>query len=188
MGLKADLDEVVDAWHKATWRVRLWLALSLFAASGSIASLSESVAKWKGFFLESLAFYRQYISDPFNSLASTLLGFDLPARLPDAIIMTGLLLSANFRIAIHRGVSNKSKTTAFGTSLGALCVLIGLLLWEGRNISQSALLVAVLIAITYTALQYWHSGGAARILWFAHIVCPFILVGLAAAINSGLAK
>ena len=63
MGLKGDLQEVATVWEKSSWRVKAYLLLSAFLASGSIASLSDTVLRWKGFLRDALLFYQAYISD-----------------------------------------------------------------------------------------------------------------------------
>jgi hypothetical protein len=82
MGLKADFDEVHMVWKTYPWRLKVWLGLSLFLASGSIASLSETVFRWKSFFLEAMSFYRAWISTPLASLLSDLFAFKVPKATP----------------------------------------------------------------------------------------------------------
>jgi hypothetical protein len=82
MGLKADLDEVRLAWPGYPWRLKIWLVLSAFLASASIASLSETVVKWKGFILDAVMFYQTWIADPFQKGLTAILQVPLQSRTP----------------------------------------------------------------------------------------------------------
>jgi len=70
MGLKADVDEVRAAWSKSPWWGKIWLCVSGYLALSSIASLADTIVKWKGFFLDGVCFYRAWIKLPFKALLS----------------------------------------------------------------------------------------------------------------------
>src|SRR5438309_2265838 len=98
MGLKGDLDEVVTVWSRSPWRVKAYLAISAFLASGSIASLSDTVFRWKGFVSDALSFYQNHISDQLLRLLQ--FGFPhVPRGASDLLILSVLYVSANLRVA-----------------------------------------------------------------------------------------
>ncbi len=188
MGLKADFEEVAKDWKAAPWRIRLWLALSLFVAAGSIASLAETVAKWKSFLLDGINFYRKYISLPIEHLLSQVLALPLPAGVADSLVFIALLVAANLRVVLYRGGSSRTRASALGVLLSPVLLFAMLLAWKGRDLSAQNLLKALVAIAAYSASMYWSIGGAARLLWFASVLGPFVLVGVAAAINVGLFK
>lgn len=72
MGLKADIDEVLTSWEKSPWWMKAWLVLSAFLAVSSIASISEAIVKWKGFFKDAIEFYRLILVSPLRDALSSL--------------------------------------------------------------------------------------------------------------------
>jgi len=101
MSIKSDLDEVTAAWQSASWHLRLWLALSGFLAVSSIASLADEVAKWKGFILAGVEFYRDYIVAPIANVLPTF-GIHLSRGYTEYFIAGGLLLISAAREVIVR--------------------------------------------------------------------------------------
>lgn len=146
MGLKADFEEVAKDWKAAPWRVRIWLGLSLFLAAGSIASLSESVAKWKSFLLDGVDFYKGYISLPIENLILKVLALPLPAGVSDSLVLLALLVAANLRVVLYRGGSSRTRASALGVLLSPVLLFAALLAWKGRDLSAQHLLTA-LVAI-----------------------------------------
>jgi len=70
MGVYGDIKELMPVWRRAPWRVKTLLFVSGFLAISSLASLAETVANWKGFFLTGIRFYRNMFRDPFFSFVS----------------------------------------------------------------------------------------------------------------------
>ncbi len=70
MSLISDLKEAKSLWTKSSCTFRIGLVFSTFMATGSIASLSDVVFKWKGFILEGILFYRSWVSTPLKELFS----------------------------------------------------------------------------------------------------------------------
>jgi hypothetical protein len=186
LGLKADFDEVLSIWRSAPWRVRLWLALSLFLASGSIASLSEAVAKWKGFILTGVDFYRFIFVSPMISVISKYLSYRISTELADALILGSLFLSANLRLAFHNAGSTKGKAEAIGGTIMLVLIATAIAIWSSGPNTAKYLLALVMSFLVFSSLRFNNIGGATRLLWFTYILSPLLLVGLAASINAGL--
>lgn len=68
MGLKGDIEEVRRSWVNSSWWYRSFLLISGFLAISSIASLSEIIIKWRGFFGDAILFYDEWISLPVRQL------------------------------------------------------------------------------------------------------------------------
>ena len=127
-GLRGDIEGVTSVWRSSPWRYRVLLVLSLVLASGSIASLSETVAKWKGFILDGVTFYRTYVSKPTNEFFLSLLGPNIPPGIADAVILLAPLVSANMRLALYRGANIRARAPATGMLLSPILLFIFLVM------------------------------------------------------------
>lgn len=188
MGLKADVEEVAKAWRVAPWRVRVFYGLSVFLASGAVASLSETVAKWKGFLLDSVNFYQKHVGSPLDYFIRDVLLLPLPVGVSDAVVLLTLLAGANTRLMMYRGAGQRTRLAAIAFLLAPILLIGWLALWKGSSLSGREMVIALSGLTGYASARYWLIGGATRLLWFASILAPFMLVGFAAAINSGLSK
>ena len=188
MGLKSDFEEVSADWQKTPWRLKLWLILSLFLASGSIASLSETVAKWKGFILDAVNFYRGWFSEPLHDLLAQALRVSLPNGTSDALIVTTFLVSAGSRLYLHTGGPRVARNFALYTVVGAVTGAAAVVAMKGESTKPSGVVSALALVTVGVSIFYWSMGGAARILWFVYLLSPFAIVGLLAAVNSGLVR
>lgn len=99
MGLKGDIAEVKAAWSQSPWWMKAWLCLSAYLAMSSIASLAETVVKWKGFILDAINFYRRCISFPIKDLLRPL-GLHLSEFQVDLLIIYILVLASMVRTLI----------------------------------------------------------------------------------------
>ena len=188
MGLKADIDEVLVVWARAPWRVRVYLALSLILASTSIASLSETVFKWKGFLLDGINLYRLAISDPIKNAAQNLLNYSLSQSVFDLVVLAMLLAAASFRVAIFQprdSFGRKGELSALGTMVGVIVMLIA-----GNGTTLSLWFAGIFMAASFLMNAWFHArlGGAPALLWFAYVLAPPSLIGLLGAIHSGLTR
>jgi hypothetical protein len=192
MGLRGDLHEVTSVWKHSSWRVKAYLALSAFLASGSIASLSDTVFRWKGFIRDALSFYQTYISDQLLRLLKLFFPTaHIPAGVSHLIILSALYLGANLRVAVFAVPEARSREVALRATssyLGAMiAVLIGMI-YTGKELNEDSAFGLFLGSAFAASVSYFLVGGAARILWFAYLLGPFALVGLVAAVSSGLVR
>jgi hypothetical protein len=187
MGLKGDFSEVEAIWSRSPWRVKAFLGISLFLASGSIASLSDTVFRWKGFVLDAVTFYRTYISGQLLGLLH--FSFDhVPEGVPHLLILSALFLAANLRVAYFALPTSHTRWLASRVTAQYLGVTAALLYGThnvGRELEGASVLSLFAASALCASWSYWRTGGAARILWFVNLFTPFILVGIAAAIVSG---
>ncbi len=192
MGLKGDLHEVATVWKRSSWRIKTGLVFSLFLASGSIASLSDTVFRWKGFVRDALSFYQAYVSDQLLYVLQFVFAtVDVPTGVSHLMILSVLYLGANLRVAIFSIATAKSRAVALRAAsiyLGAMiAVIIGTSYTSKELVGETALGLFLGSAFCASA-SYWHVGGAARLLWFIYLLGPFAFVGLMAAVTSGLAR
>lgn len=190
MGLKSDFDEVRLAWPTYPWRLKVWLLLSAFLASGSIASLSETIFRWKGFILDAIIFYREYVSTPVKTLLSALLGLQVTRGQADIVILFVILISALLRVFLHsKGPWNSPpRSTSLYFLVGTVAWVATSLQWGDTTRSIAGPFGSFLALTCICSVYYGRRGGATRILWFAYMLTPFVFVGIAAAVNSGLTK
>jgi hypothetical protein len=190
MGLKGDLHEVATVWKQSSWRIKVYLALSVFLASGSIASLSETVFRWKGFINDAVAFYKKYVADQLQELLELVLT-RVPEGLSHFLILSTIYFAANLRVANFalpgaraRSVAASATINYIGTALG-----IGIIFYFTHRQTDGDGAIGLFIGSAFGAsVSYWRVGGAARVLWFASLIGPFALVGIAAAVSSGLLR
>jgi hypothetical protein len=190
MGLKGDFDEVAKVWRQSSWQIKSYLALSAFLASGSIASLSETVFRWKGFVSDAVLFYQTYIAGQIEGLLK-LLVVHVPSGLSHFLILTAIYLGANLRVSTFALPGAKARSVALRAIADYAGVAIGisaLLHFTARELDGEGALGLFIGSAFAASFSYWRVGGAARILWFASLLGPFAIVGLVAAVTSGLAR
>ncbi len=185
MGLKADVDEVVQYWSGAPWRVRVLLAIALFLSSSSLASLSEAVWKWKGFILDALTFYRSWVVHPMSEVAQRVIGQSVPPNFIDNAIFFGLFMGALTRALLFRAAS-KSRHVANIAFMGATYLaMLYMLATQQSEAGESTIWVLYPI---YVFTACFLTKGAERVLAVAYMLIPAFAVGVLAAISVGLSK
>ncbi len=110
MGLHGDIEETKQAWKKVSWPMKVIYSLMLFLSISSIASLAQTVADWKGFFLTGIEFYQNVLRDPvlawfeehanakFPEYAGDMLTLLFMASVPMISALRSSLLRANLLI------------------------------------------------------------------------------------------
>ncbi len=185
MGLKTDVEEVTHYWGRAPWRVRIVLVLILFLSSTSLASLSESVIKWRGFLLEALTFYRQHVLRPIAEVARQVVGHPLPTVFVDNAVFYGLFFAALTRALLLRNSSRVNQAA----DIVFMSMVYALMLWNltGLRDSPGEITVwAVYPLLLFNA--YFITKGGERVLAMAYMLTPVFVVGVLAAISAGLSK
>lgn len=158
MGLKADVEEGSKAWRVAPWRVRVFYGLSVFLASRSVAALSETVARWKGFLLDRVTFYQKYVSSPLDHSIRDVLLLPLPVGVSDAVVLLTLLAGANTRVMLCRGAGQRTRLAAIAFLLAAILLIGGLELWKGSSLSGRDMVLALSGLTGYASARYWFIG------------------------------
>jgi hypothetical protein len=188
MGLKADIEEVTNIWHQAPWRVKLFLGLSFFLSTSSIASLSETIFKWQGFVLDALNFYRKFISQPASEAVQKLLDHPLPSEALDCSVMLTMFFAGMARVAIFRPKSKAAKVVDLATFLACYLVMIYLFFNPTKH-DQTTPANPNSVWIIYPAFLVWFYlflKGAERILAISYMLAPVVAVAVLGAVSSGL--
>jgi hypothetical protein len=190
MGLNTDIEEISTMWRGAPWRVRVLLGLSIFLSASSIASLSETVFKWKGFVLDALTFYRTYIGTPVGIwLTKQLTHAPAPDFFDNAVIYT-LFFSCLIRVAGFRTRSTAARVIDVTTLAASYLAMIYLLLNPSSKMSSSvsngnAVWINYLLFLLFI---YLFTKGAERILAISYMLSPVLVVGVLGAISVGLSR
>lgn len=192
MGLKADVDEVATAWKKASLPVKAYLLLSGFLAVSSVASLSEIVTKWKGFFKDAIDFYRQWVSLPIKHFIEPL-GIHVQRADVDFILLFLLLYGSLIRFGAVTGNMLEDGAEKIGISdtlfLAAIPIVPTIaIIFTHNNSDQSVGLFSVVILVAIGLLAPIFSRMTKIWIYYAQIVGVFLTVGILAAINAGLSK
>lgn len=185
MGLKSDVDEVTSYWSRAPWRVRIVLVLVLFLSSTSLASLSESVIKWKGFLLDALTFYRAHVLRPLTEVAQSLVGHPLSTTFLDNAVLYGLFFAALTRALLLRN-SSKLRKAGDVVFMGAIYAAM---LWNlsGLRDNPGETSIWALYPL-FLFCAYFITKGAERLLAMVYMLTPVLFVGVLAAVSLGLSK
>jgi len=191
MGLKGDLSELAVVWRSSPWRVKLFLAISGFLATSSIASLAEAVAKWKGFLLTGIAFHRQYVSEPVATALRDWLSLPLTRDRVDWIILYGLIMAATLRGIAFELHNSRSRSRRILSAILLAFVVTTACIAVFRVVRAPPVGRADLspLVAAYVFLFFWCSippREAWSLLVQVHLAVPPLLICLLAAINTGL--
>ena len=197
MSLIGDLKEAKELWGKSSWTFRIGILLSAFVATGSIASLSELAFRWKGFILDGIAFYQDWVRGLLISLASF---FSILVKPHEADIF--FLVTLCFGLFVRSFIGLKDYTAAvFFTSSFFLVVYVLL----SSNIFYLDILILITVVLFYiwpifqlrkyselVELEDPEKVKKARIDYlffnYAPLILSTIAVFILAAINEGLIR
>jgi len=206
MGLHGDLFEVKSVWRNASTKLRIWLALSTFFASVSIASLSESIIKWRGFISDGISLYRELITENLHFTAISMFNINFDKFGIDSMIILLLIAAAIIRTDLSL-IKSKNKATLksqrknsiiynfTAVFIGIILVIIFVLIvvffpgsyvssmiWE---ISQPWFTIpSIVLFITFYATRIYNS--KERAVFITNLLAPLICVLFLAAINKGI--
>ncbi len=190
MGLHGDIEETKQAWKKVSWPMRAIYGLMLYLSISSIASLAQTVADWKDFFLTTVEFYQSVFRDPVLAFITEHTAVRLTKAKGD--LMTLMLLavspamSHNIR-GFRSAIGTRQKLSMLGHILLAFsapsALVLYLILQESSSLPLApsysffiALYVAVIISIRKSGDHIAQ----------AFVIVPPVTVALLAAINKGL--
>ena len=96
MGIFGDIHEVKSKWKELSPRNRILVILPAFFAISPIASLTETIIKWKGFFATGIDFYKTHIIQPLLD-ATAWLDLEYTESQSDLIVIGFLVMSGYTR-------------------------------------------------------------------------------------------
>ncbi|MCC2682956.1 MAG: heme/copper-type cytochrome/quinol oxidase, subunit 1 [Nitrosospira multiformis] len=188
MDLKSEIDKIKNVWSQASPLGKVYHSLSFYLSISTIASLSETVIKWKGFFRDALTFYHQFIREPLHKIFFDL-KLDLVPELIDYLVIYTLLISSFLRVLFVERKNDLEANRIINRKLGMqLCmgiVFIALTFRMERIPSISALALAS-IPIFAIFLLSIYLGREQKRAFYIPLLCAVSTVGILAAINAGL--
>jgi len=182
LGLLGDIEELQEFWPNLLWWGKCAVVLMLFLTTGSVTSLSETVFQWRGFILDGMEFYRQWITAPLREIARDLVGLRYTGVQVDIVVLFGLGMGSFARWARYTAYS--------GIPVIIMAVISIILL----GTSSFGVLVAYVFifgfVFTYIvfAIMAFHGGAEQRIAFFGPPLFAVAVVLVLGAINAGLTQ
>ncbi len=187
MALKRDWDELVSDLSRKPWRVQVLYAVLILAASSPLASLSDTIFKWKGFFRDAVAAYSAFLAEPLLHFAQRI-NPGLSSQYPHIALLAALALAANIRVLLFL----KQRRDVGFELLLSLALLFAVIVLPvvavGRPLVSNGTLWMLLLLLAVQVVQFHRIGGAGRLLGYVYLSAPCALVGLAGAVNAGLSR
>lgn len=189
MSFKSDLEEAKELWKNSSLITKFILGLSVFLTTGSVASLSDVVFKWKGFILDAIVAYRCFITEPISSIAK-LIGLSYSNIQVDTLILLSILFVSSARALGLRQFIEDFKRSPITESLFYLCILS---LPISYGLSEINVLVIinfalVLVFIFIMSIAATKDGGIVAIKFLSPIIISISFTLILGAINSGLSR
>lgn len=183
MSIASDIEEAKNLWKTSSWFTKIFIVLTVFLSTSSIASLSDIVFEWKGFILDAIKFYRSWIAEPVRSIAQ-LLGLKGHSSLEiDALIIFSLSQSVTFR------------TQSVGKIYTILFVFVYIfafiaagLVSNSSNTPDYLFIGSIVILYSVLAVFLYQESTEIFIRGFGPILVAILIVLLLGALNSGLTK
>lgn len=185
MALIDDIQSARNLWKNGTILTRVFIVVSTFLATGAIASLSDVVFAWKGFILDGVNFYRNFIVQPLLQLAE-IFSLEISSMEVNFLILTGIFMSAIYRkvwVTSEIGMRVTSGTVML-IGFCFLAYLVGSS--DGLQENISVLYVYLGICLIYPVLRGFSKHE--RIAYYLPIATAITLNFIVAAINSGLTR
>lgn len=185
MSLTSDISEAKKLWKESSWILRCTIVLSVFLTTSSITSMSDAIVGWRGFILDGLLFYRNWITSPVEALFALVYLDGISQQEIDIAIIITIPLIAEIRMKNEQVISLKK------------WYLLMPLLWVfSSSLSHEAAFDFMDRAIQFVYLSLLFCMG-----WFTYltdkqnfvrgfgpIVLSVVLVLLLASISSGLTR
>lgn len=198
MGLIQDIEQLGRDFKKYSWPMKLLLLVFFFLSVSSIASLSDKIIEWKGFFKEGLEFYQLYV----RGTIVKLFGFvtiDIPHSLVDLLVISSYYLQVSnesfhvFMLKDDGRLSGKffdSRRLTYYFNLTIFSTLLVLIFRNSDSIVIGywtlVILGLTIFSCTLFVLISRRSIRKARLYFLVKIIFPIFLVLILAAINAGL--
>ena len=205
MGFRNDFNEAKELWSNSSLLTKIFVCVTLFLTTSSIASLSDVVFKWKGFVLDGIAIYRDWLVAPITDYSSYI-GLKYSVAEIDALILLDVLFVVPYfrtllfpwrKINSNLEYSVKIKRGA----IAAFVSIIALHLLVGASGNESSILIlSVAFLGTFWLLVLPSKGLKAaytelygsvkkyRIVYAGPILFAITTMLILGAINSGLTR
>ena len=192
MGIKSDWEEARKLWASSTILMKLLILISLFITTSSIASLSETVFKWKSFILDGVTFYHRCMVDPTAQPLSSA-GLQYSRVDVNVLFLVSLYAGSYFRAIGITELWSDFKSKPISEGAVYLCFL-SVYIWpgitKGNGVSYSILAVySIALIYSFVIVVRGKRDDPETFLKFIFIpLFSISLVLLLGAISSGLSK
>lgn len=213
----SDLETLRNTWHEISITSKIVGVVGVVMGASSIASLSETVANWKGFILDGIEFYRRWITEPIHE-AFTKAGLNAAESIPDLLIVWVWLIVATARrdayMVNHPDWARRVRklrrpvyvTASIFYFLIAGSVLFPLIILKAPTVFFAAGLFSTFLiyAVVFSGADYFdrkmdsateaRNGNERSVLYastlyaFQPFAAALLIVGVLAAINTGLSE
>lgn len=191
MSLIKDIEDAKELWRNASMVFKVFIALSIFLSTSSVASLSERIFEWKGFILDSIEFFRHWISVPISNILKKI-GFSIERVEIEMITIIFLLFTSYTRwmwLSSSNGRSRSQLLVSILTSI-IFAVVFALLIFffskQGINVDFWAFWVNVTIFLTMPII--FKLSNIEKIIYYYPIALAIIITLFLGAVNSGFSK
>ena len=213
MGLKGDFEELTKSYKNVSNPSKIFLILSFFISVSSIASLADTIFKWKGFIADLLLFYRGFVVEPIINGAS-IFGFNYSSNEVHACMLLTITVTIGMRLLsmgqiiafeqINKKYSSELKPNLRLFKFLGISVPVCAWLWYGLTNQEINLVVVWCITIGYPIflvgpklllakfdkkrgyIEQGHFNYFTQ--YYLYLGSILLVVGLFGAINSGLQK
>lgn len=184
MGIKQDFDELKAKWKNWPLHWKLLSVLLLFQQLLSVASLQEGVFKFKGFLLEGILLYRSLL-EPVLSFVHRVFQINISTEIYDGSVIIGIFFGVFYRVNRSnsgREILNRPLSGAKQIMLLTMIIAYFLLLifLPGKDVLLTFIMFILLMSFYCWELNEW--------IGLIHMLLPFFIVAILAAIANGLAK
>ncbi|HUK99236.1 MAG TPA: hypothetical protein VLX29_00090 [Nitrospirota bacterium] len=191
MGLKSDIDELKAVWSKSPWWFRIVIAMSILGNCSAIASLADTVGKWKGFFAEAVHFYRLYIGAPIRTCLKPF-GIHLTSDATDVLVVILLLFGTCLRVQLSLTLKDKTAATIIIVPAMTIAAVLYVI---APNIAPKEMFFIFLLPplmLPLTVYNEWRMDKTAPKfsafikLYYGQLIAYALFIGILGAINKGL--
>ena len=201
MSIQSDFVELKNYWRHSSFYMRAWLLIVGYLSISSIASISDTVFQWKGFFLDALLFYRNWISGPIRSFFWNVFGVHYAQRRVDTLVLMFLVVASYTRAYIFspKRLKGESRSIHFVILLAAWIQLFMFLDYFRASEPQldisSLVFILPILGASLIFSNEIRRGGFNRErtlrliqIFSLQLLLALFVVGLLGAINHGLHK
>ncbi|MBH0026424.1 hypothetical protein I6F53_05450 [Pseudoalteromonas sp. SWN29] len=214
MGLKGDYEELISSYRNVSLPSRLFLIVFFFISISSIASLADTIFKWKGFIADLLLFYQNFVVTPIITITSKI-GFNYSDNEIHACILLTITINIGMRLLekgqivafdqINKKYSSNLKPDLKLFKILAIIIPIASWFWYGLTNQDINLFYVWFITLGYpiflvgpkwllskfdkeegSFLEKEHFNYFS--MYYLYLLSILLVVGVLGAINSGLHK
>ncbi|MDE1212034.1 MULTISPECIES: hypothetical protein [Vibrio] len=212
MDLRKELRELSRLYESVGPINKLLLVISFFLSISSIASLSETVFKWKGFILDGIQFYQVFLVSPIIDYAAPL-GLSYTRVEVHSIVMLSIATTLAMKLFTLDQVNfSQILKKKYGTAVSPrlsffrfISIAYPLGLWVGYGISDDEvkLVPSLIVLLTYPIMLSGMHLCMTKLIkdskellgtfnyskvYYTYLLLVSLVIGVLGAINAGLTK